>query len=353
MTSGLPFIIGDKVIELGERAEVRINIAKLPSHTDIDLALYVFRGKEPGPTLLVTASLHGDEVNGTETLRRMIRSEMLMPERGNVIAIPIVNVYGFIHQTRALPDGKDLNRSFPGSKSGSLARRLAHTLMTEVIPFIDVGIDLHTGGAMRTNYPQVRCNFEREESVRLAHAFGAPFILNSGEIEGSFRKAACDADKTIIVYEGGESSRLDELSITEAVDGIQRVMIYLGMIPPLSQSQQSRGSTVLADSSWVRAKIAGLFHPLLEYGEEVRSGQIIAQIGDPYGEELLEVHAPHNGFVIGLNYHPVVHAGDALIHIGWPPREGEEVHPPDWIGSDPDADYDVPEEWMGMGIEGA
>lgn len=350
MNGHLPFVFGDQVVNLGERAEVRINIAKLPSHTDIDLALFVFRGKEPGPTLLVTASLHGDEVNGTETLRRMIRREMLMPESGTVIAIPIVNVYGFIHQTRELPDGKDLNRSFPGSRSGSLARRLAHVIMTEVIPFVDVGIDLHTGGAMRTNYPQVRCNFAREESVRLAHAFGAPFILNSGEIEGSFRKAACDVDKTIIVYEGGESRRLDERSIVEAIDGIQRVMTHLGMSPSIVPA---RTSTVLADSSWVRAKIAGLFHPLLDYGAEVRSGEIIAHIGDPYGGELLEVHAPHNGYVIGLNYHPVVHAGDALIHIGWPPREGEELHPPDWIGSDPDADYDVPDEWMGMGIGGA
>ena len=346
MSTPVPMIIGGQFIDPGERAEVRLNIAKLPSHTEIDLALFVYRGKEPGPTLLLTASLHGDEVNGTETLRRMIRQELLVPECGTVIAVPIVNVYGFIQQTRALPDGKDLNRSFPGSKSGSLARQLAHTLMTEVIPHIDYGIDLHTGGAARTNFPQVRCDFTREESVRLAHAFGAPFILNSSEIDGSFRKAACDAAKTIIVYEGGESSRMDERSITEAMDGIQRVMRHLGM----RNTVVPEGSpVVLADSSWVRAKIAGLFHPLVEYGDEVRQGQVCAHIGDPYGGEMLEVHAAHAGYIIGLNYQAVVHAGDALIHIGWPAREGEELHPPSWIGADPDADYDVPDEWLGIG----
>lgn len=341
-------VIGDQQVGLGQRAEIRLNIARLPTHTEIDVPIHVFRGPEPGPCLLVTAGLHGDEVNGTETLRRMIRKEMLTPSKGTVIAIPIVNVFGFLYQSRDLPDGKDLNRSFPGSKSGSLARRLAHTLMSEVIPAIDYGIDLHTGGAMRTNYPQVRCDFGRQESVRLAHAFGAPFILNSNEIEGSFRKAACDEGKTIIVFEGGESQRIDELAITEAIYGIHRVMTFLGMLPTVLPTYPS---IVLADSSWVRAKIAGMFSPFIEYGAEVREGQMIGHIGDPYGEMVHEVLAPQAGYIIGLSHHPIVHAGDALIHIGWPPREGEELHPRDWLKADPDADVD--EEWLGSGVGGA
>jgi predicted deacylase len=218
--------------------------------------------------------------------------------------------------------------------------------MNEVIPHVDYGIDLHTGGARRTNFPQIRCDFTREESVRMAHAFGAPFTLNSSEIEGSFRKAACDEGKTIIVFEGGESQRIDELSIMEGMDGILRVMNHLGMT---NQTLGARTTTVLADSSWVRAKIAGVFVPVVNSGAEVRQGDLLAHIGDPYGDLAEEVRAPHSGFVIGLNNHPIVHAGDALLHIGWLPKEGEELHPPHWIGADPDADYDVPDEWMGFG----
>jgi predicted deacylase len=339
-------IIQDREIGLGESAEVLVKIARLPTHTEIDMPVYVFRGKEPGPSLLLTASMHGDEVNGTETLRRMIRKNLLTPDRGTVIAMPIVNVFGFIHQSRALPDGKDLNRSFPGSKAGSLARRLAYTLMNEVIPHVTYGIDLHTGGARRTNFPQIRCDFSREESVRMAHAFGAPFTLNSTEIDGSFRKAACDEGKTIIVFEGGESQRIDELSILEGMDGILRVMNHLDMT---GHSVSTRSTTVLADSSWVRAKIAGVFVPTVHSGAEVKKGEIIAHIGDPYGDMVEEVLAPRSGYVIGLNNHPIVHAGDALIHIGWLPKDGEELHPSDWKGADPDADYDVADEWMGFG----
>ncbi|MEM7038918.1 MAG: succinylglutamate desuccinylase/aspartoacylase family protein, partial [Bacteroidota bacterium] len=202
-TIAAPFELHGIEVAPGEMAEIVLPINRLPTHTQIDLPAYVFHGKAPGPVLLLTASIHGDEVNGTETLRRMIWEDLLRPDAGTVIAMPIVNVYGFLHKSRALPDGKDMNRSFPGSKTGSLARRLAHTLIDKVVQYADYGVDLHTGGAARTNYPQVRCNFEREEAVKMGKAFGAPFLLHSGEIRGSFRKAAVELGKTMIVYEGG------------------------------------------------------------------------------------------------------------------------------------------------------
>jgi uncharacterized protein len=308
-----PLVIQDFEILPGERKDLSLTIARLPTHTEIQLPVYVFRGKVDGPVLLLTSSLHGDEVNGTETLRRMIRNGSLMPEVGTVIAMPIVNVYGFLHQSRALPDGKDLNRSFPGSPTGSLARRMAYILLNEVVAHADVGIDLHTGGARRTNFPQVRCDFERAESLRLAFAFGAPFVLNSKEIPGSFRRSATNAGKTIIVFEGGESQRFDERSINEAMDGIHRVMAHLGMVEckiPL------RESLVLRKSTWIRAKISGMFVPFVHAGDGVIEGQVMAHVGDPFGEMVYEVKAPMDGYIIGLNNQPVINAGDALIHIG-------------------------------------
>lgn len=308
-----PLRIYHQDILAGQSAELNLPVADLPTHTKVHLPVYVFRGLEPGPVLLVTAGMHGDEVNGTETIRRMIIKKQLMPRAGTVIAMPIVNVYGFLNQSRTLPDGKDLNRSFPGSKTGSLARRLAHLLLTELVVHADFGIDLHTGGASRTNYPQVRCDFTREASKELGQAFGAPLLLHSKEIPGSFRKAACNLGKNIIVFEGGESMRFDAFAISEARDGILRIMNHLGMS---NQQVAARTSNILSESTWLRAKTGGMFCPEIQYGAAVEKGQMLATLGDPYGEELIKIKSKTSGFVIGLNNKPVVNAGDALIHLG-------------------------------------
>ncbi len=308
-----PLVIQDFEIAPGQRREISLTIARLPTHTEINLPVYVFRGENEGPVLLVTSGLHGDEVNGTESLRRMIRNGSLVPDAGTVIAMPIVNVYGFLHQSRALPDGKDLNRSFPGSPTGSLARRLAYILLNEVVVHAEYGIDLHTGGARRTNTPQVRCDFEREQSFQLAEAFGAPFVLNSKEIPGSFRRAATNGGKTMIVFEGGESQRFDERSINEAMDGIHRVMAHLEMT---ERKISHRQPMVLRRSTWLRAKMSGMFVPFVQAGDGVIEGQVIAHLGDPFGEMVMELKAPFDGYIIGLNNQPVINEGDALIHIG-------------------------------------
>jgi len=297
----------------GQKKKIGLEIERLPSNTLIDMPVHVYRGHEPGPTLLITSTMHGDELNGTEAIRRMARGGNLMPVSGTVIAIPIVNIYGFINQSRTLPDGKDLNRSFPGSKRGSLARRLAHVVMDQVVPHADCILDLHTGGASRSNYPQIRCNFDRVESYELGKAVRAPFLVHSKEIPGSFRKAVCQVNKPIIVYEGGESLRLDENAIWHTTQIIKRMMAYLGMIYVESEGSPS---VEIRDRSWMRARTSGLFVPFVEYGKHVLKSEVIAHLGDPYGNKVFEVRAPANGYIIGLNHQPIVHTGDAIVHIG-------------------------------------
>lgn len=312
MSDASPAIQPDQVSP-GTHQEFYLPIERLPSNTLIEMPVFVYRGREVGPTLLLTAALHGDEVIGTESLRRLSRLGDLQPDRGTVISIPIVNIYGFLHQSRTLPDGKDLNRSFPGSPGGSLARRLAGVVMTEVVPLCDAVVDLHTGGARRTNYPQVRCDFGRTDSLALGRAFGAPFLIHSTEIEGSFRKAVSNLDKPVIVYEGGESLRHDELATREAMQGIRRIMVHLGIKdngPGIEESQ------VIESRKWLRAKQSGVFVPGIAYGTEVIKGDVLAHLGDPYGKKTEELKAPFDGFVIGLNNATTVHAGDALIHLG-------------------------------------
>ena len=311
------FHLNGLTIKPGERVLTRLVISKLPSGTVIDVPVHVLRAAAPGPTLLLMGGMHGDEVNGIETIRRLVRRELLVPLRGSVIAIPILNIYGFLNFSRDVPDGKDVNRSFPGFPRGSLAGRVAHRFMREIMPLIDYGIDFHTGGAQRANFPQVRCLLGVDAEVdALAAAFAAPFTLHAGLRAGSLREAAQGLGKRIIVYETGESLRLDEPGIEEALAGTLRVMHHLGMGPPAPPP--ARPGIICRRHTWLRARFAGLFRAHVENGQFVEKGQIYGSIADPYGQQAVRLDSPVSGYVIGLNHMPVVNQGDALLHIAVP-----------------------------------
>lgn len=307
-------VIAGQEIQPGESRQIDINIARLPSHTIIHTPIYAHRGLEDGPVLGLMAGMHGDEINGMEIVRKIIDLGLNKVKRGTVLCMPIVNVYGFLNYSRDVPDGKDINRSFPGNRNGSLASRVAYHLMHDVIPFIDVGIDYHTGGGMRTNYPQVRCVMRDPENVVLANAFHAPFTLDSPYRQNSLRQTAARHNKRIIVYEGGESMRFDDYAIETGIAGTLRLMKHLGMIE--NAEAPKKKSQVIWHSSWVRARMAGLFHTHRAAGQTIEKGEDVGTITDPFGEFKEVIKAPVTGYIIGLNHNPVMNAGDALMHIG-------------------------------------
>ena len=317
MPAAASFHLNGLTIQPGEQILTRLVISKLPSGTVIDVPVHVLRSTAPGPTLLLMGGMHGDEVNGVEIIRRLVRRELLQPLRGSIIAIPILNIYGFLNFSRDVPDGKDVNRSFPGYPRGSLAGRVAHRFMREIMPLIDYGIDFHTGGATRANYPQVRCvlGFDPEVDA-LAAAFAAPFTLHTALRVGSLREAAQGLGKRIIVYETGESLRFDELGIEEGLAGTLRVLHYLGMGP--APPVPARPGIICRRHTWLRARFAGLFRAHVENGQFVEKGQIYGSVADPYGQQAVRLESPVSGYVIGLNYMPVVNQGDALLHIAVP-----------------------------------
>jgi len=308
------FTIGEHSIRPGEFKEIHINIARLPSRTQIDTPIYVYRAPEEGPVLALTAGMHGDEINGMEIVRRILDQGYNKVLRGTVLCMPVINVYGFLNYSREVPDGKDINRSFPGSKTGSLASRVAYHMTHDVLPYIDYGVDFHTGGALRTNYPQVRCMMQEEKNVELAAAFNAPFTIDSPFRPHSLRQTAAKKGKNIIVYEGGESVRFDQYAIEEGVNGTLRLMKHLKMIDNAPQAKQE--SKIVWNSSWVRARTAGLFQTLINCGDLIQKNQVVGSLTDPFGEFKEDIKSPATGYVVGLNNNPVVNAGDALLHIG-------------------------------------
>ena len=306
--------ISNQEVQPGEFREININIARLPSHTLIDTPIYISRSLEEGPVLALIAGMHGDELNGMEIVRRILDRGLYKVNRGTVICMPVINVYGFLNYSREVPDGKDVNRSFPGSRSGSLASRVAYYLMHEVIPVIDYGIDFHTGGAMRSNYPQVRAVLRDDLNLELANAFCAPFTIDAAFRPNSLRREASRKGKKIIVFEGGESLRFDPHAIEEGVAGTLRLMKHLGMIDSAPEAKEE--NRVIWNTAWVRARHAGLFQPNVDSGQLVHRGEWVGTITDPFGEFKEEVKSTQTGYIIGINNGPVINAGDALLHLG-------------------------------------
>jgi predicted deacylase len=309
-----PIKVGTSVINPGERATVRLPVADLYTGTSLAMPVHVVCGRRDGPTLFVSAAIHGDELNGVEIIRRLLKRKVLSAMRGTLLAVPIVNVHGFLDQSRYLPDRRDLNRSFPGSRKGSVASRMAYTFMHEIVDKSDFGIDLHTGAINRCNLPQVRGNLDDEATLQLAKAFGAPVIIDSNARDGSLRQCAADKGMPMLIYEAGEALRFDELSIRAGLRGTLNAMRHIGMLP-LSK-KASMAAPVVADStSWVRAPESGIVVPGVGLGSRVTEGQVLAVIGDPVSDEEAQVTAPFDGIVIGHSKLPLAHEGDALFHI--------------------------------------
>lgn len=302
-------------IERGENRIINLNIARLPSATKIDIPIHVFRSKNDGPVLLLLAGLHGDEINGIEIIRKSMVSGSIIPKRGTVIAIPILNIFGFVYFSRETPDGKDINRSFPGGEGGSLASMIAYQFTNDILPIIDYGVDFHTGGESKSNYPQIRCDFSVEKNLELAKAFAPPMIINSQLMDKTIRKTAQKAGKPLLVYETGESLRLDLPGIEEGIAGTRRLMKYLGMLDQAKPTDNV--PLILEKNSWLRSKASGLFRPTVQLGEKVKKRQVLGVINDPYGEFEVKIKAPHECYVFGVNNMPVVHQGEALFHIGF------------------------------------
>ncbi|WAC65407.1 succinylglutamate desuccinylase/aspartoacylase family protein [Agrococcus sp. SL85] len=308
------FAIGSVRVRAGRSQHVELEVARLVTGGDITLPVRVVHGREDGPTVWIDAAVHGDEVVGVEVIRQVLAAVSPKTLRGTLVAVPVVNVLGFMTGDRYLPDRRDLNRSFPGSARGSLASRIAHLLMTEVVAKCDVGIDLHTGSDRRDNLPQIRADLDDPETRRLAEAFGAPVMLHARLRDGSLRQAAREAGAIALLYEAGEALRFEPEPIAVGVAGVMRVLAALDMLDA-EDADEAEPPVACRQSGWVRARGSGILHLEVELGDQVESGARIGRVADAFGTGGRIVRADRDGIVVGLTRAPIVHAGDAVAHI--------------------------------------
>ncbi len=309
------FEIGGETVAPGERRTVTVPIGSFSNSMPMGLPVHVIHGRQDGPVMFVSAAIHGDEVLGVEIIRRVKRTLLADCLAGTLMLIPVVNAYGLISHTRYLPDRRDLNRFFPGNQDGSLASRLAHVFMTEVVLRSDLGIDLHTGALHRSNLPQIRTDVRKARYLELAQAFNPPVILHSDLRDGSLRSAAKACDVPVLLYEAGEALRFDEFSIRAGVRGVLSVMQHLDMVE-IAEASEARAAPILSRSSrWIRAPEGGIFRAAKTIGDSIALGETIGAIADPFGEEEIELTTRYVGIIIGRTHLPIVNQGDALFHV--------------------------------------
>lgn len=308
-------ILGKKVA-LGESAKVSFSVAKLHTQNTIEVPVIIERSKKSGPTVLITAGIHGDEVNGVEVVRQIISKGINKPKKGTIICIPVINVFGFIHMDREFPDGRDLNRVFPGAKTGSLASRVAHKLMTEIVPHADLILDFHTGGADRFNAAQIRIIKNDVVLDELAQVFGAPIIFYSKNLNKSFRNSCYKLGIPMLLFEGGKSFHIDNTVTNTGVNGAKRILNHLGMLNRNFKVSKPKKSCIkILDSKWIRANHSGMFKASVEVNTVVKKGDVLGHITDPYGSFNHFVKAPNNGYIFNVNESPIIYQGDAIFHI--------------------------------------
>jgi predicted deacylase len=308
-------ILGKEILP-GKGAQLNLDVARLHTRTPILVPVIVERAKEDGPTVLLMAGLHGDEINGVEIVRRFLRKKLHKPTKGTIICLPVFNIFGFLNIKRELPDGRDLNRSFPGSAKGSLASQFAYHFMKEIAPHCDYIIDFHTGASQRNNFPQIRCVMSDPESMELARVFNPPFIINSSLIGKTIRESMIKMKKKILLFEGGMANSIEEMVVEEGLNGTKRLIAHLGMRNYKIDISKDREPVVLKESRWLRAPNSGMFQALVKNGSQVDRGTILAIVTDPYGNFEKKIKSPISGYIICVNESPVVFKGDAIIHIG-------------------------------------
>ena len=307
-------------IGLGESVQVKMDFARLNTRDTIEVPIIVERSKKEGPCLLLIGGVHGDETNGVEIVRQIVAKGFNKPEIGTIICIPLLNVFGFINQTREFPDGRDLNRVFPGSQKGSLASRFAYHIMKEVIPHVDYCIDFHTGGAQRFNYSQIRIDEGDEESLKLAKIFGSPYIVYSKSQEKTFRKSMVKLGIKVLLFEGGKSLNLDKTVTKIGIQGTINVIHELGLkdfSSTVLNTHIENQPVIIKSSKWIRARHSGMYRSDVRAGQKVEKGVKLGSISDPFGNFEKEFKNTQEGYILNSNHAPLVNQGDALFHIGF------------------------------------
>ncbi|TWT41413.1 succinylglutamate desuccinylase/aspartoacylase family protein [Botrimarina hoheduenensis] len=302
----------------GSCASAEVIVSQSFSGYDVKIPLHVWRGPIDGPTVSITAAVHGDEINGVGAIRRIIRDKPFELFAGTLVLVPVVNLLGFERHARYLPDRRDLNRSFPGSKHGSLTARYARAFYEAIVKRCEYGIDLHTAALRRTNFPNVRADLSDPRLAAFARAFGAELTIDSKGPPGSLRAAACKAGCATLILEAGEVWKVEPTMVEYTLHGIENSLRSLGMVAgePLEPAYRLETDA----TQWIRAAYGGFLEFHVAPGDIVSKGDRIATNTSLVGDEQSSVVAPRDAVILGMTTIPSVGPGDPVCHLAYARR---------------------------------
>lgn len=306
-------VSGIRVAE-GETREIYLKVSESYLSGGIQIPITVIRGRKSGPTAFVVAAIHGDEINGADIVRRLIFDIDHEKLSGTLIAIPVVNIPGFLAQSRYLPYHRDLNRFFPGSRRGNNAERFANRIFSEIIQKCDFGIDLHTAASGRMNLPHVRGDMNNPKVRKLARAFGATVLVDQAGVKGSLRREATEMGVPTILFEAGETGRFSNKVSLIGLKGVLSVLSEMGMWPE-AERERPPFQVIVKASDWVRAEKGGILDLAIKPGDLIYEGDLIGSILNPFGKTVTQIRAPTTGIVIGLTTAPLTIPGTGIVHV--------------------------------------
>ncbi len=283
------------------------------------LPLFVINGAHAGPTVVVTAGIHGSEYVGIEAAYRLALGVDPSALRGQLIVAPICSMTAYAKRATyiAPPDSKNLNRCFPGKADGSFAEQLAHWIFQTLIRRADAYLDLHGGDLNEALVPfsivKRSGNADVDaRSLALAEAFGIAEIVVS-EVAGSTVSAASDSGIPAVLAEIGGQGVWSEPEAARMLDGLYRALAHAGV---LGAAQAPTPARVFEQFSWLRSEHDGLFRPACRVGEIVKAGQYLGYVANLLGERVQDAIAPHDGMVMFLVTTLAMNNGDPLLAIG-------------------------------------
>lgn len=317
MSKNTPIKICNETIHPGEQLTLALPLPEIYSCAPLHMPIKIIHGKKEGPCLLITAGMHGNQLNGTEIINQLFKMKQLKKLSGSLILVPVLNVYGLINRTRYFHGEVDLNTTFPGSSDGSHAERLSHLFISEIFKFAQYAIDMQTGLADHSNFPQLYIHKNDPKAAQLAKAFGVSIISSLPEKEGMLSTYALKQSIPFLLYESGEARRFDTQSIKIGIKGILHVMQTLGMLPAkTSKVTEPLQCFNVRHNIWVHAPVSGISHSMLKLGQSIKKGDTLSTINDPFGaSETTTVNSPAEGVIVGKNNIPLVHEGEALFQI--------------------------------------
>lgn len=277
--------------------------------------IMVARGVHDGPTLGITAAVHGNEINGIPVIQRLFREIDPQRMQGTLVGVLVTNVPSLLLKQRRFIDGIDLNHIMPGRSDGNVSQVYAYRIIQRIVRHFDYLLDLHTASFGRINSYYIRADMKDPKTRRMAMLQNAQIIVHNPPLDGTLRGAADALGIPAVTLEVGNPNVFQKGLIRSGLTGIHNLLIHLGITE--GEIEEPEIPAVICErSDWMYTDTGGILNVQPGIVEQVRAGDVVATMRDVFGTTKMQYRAPHDGIVIGKSVDPINQTGGRILHLG-------------------------------------